>query len=59
MILEQNKQMLTVASSDDAGGSWLWRREKLDVTREAGVREGGVGCKEIKTKQTNTHQCFY
>jgi hypothetical protein len=37
------KQTLTVASSDDAGGSWLWRRGKLDVTRrEAGVREGGL-----------------
>ena len=36
------KQTLTVASSDDAGGSWLWRHGKLDVTRrEAGVREGG------------------
>ena len=43
MKFKHNKTMLTVVASNDAGGSWLWRRGKLDVTRrEAGVREGGL-----------------
>ena len=47
--------MLTIASSDDAGGSWLWRRGKLDVTRrEAGVREGGLAKWIINNKQILT-----
>ena len=44
------KQTLTVVSSDKAGGSWLWRRGKLAVTRrEAGVR-GGLAALIINNK---------
>ena len=46
--------MLTVASSDDAGGSWLWRHGKLEV-RRGRCQRGGAGCKEINNiKQTLT-----
>jgi len=46
--------MLTVASFDDAGGSWLWRCEKLEV-RRGRCQRGGAGCKEINNiKQTLT-----
>jgi len=41
------KQTLTVASSDDVGGSWLWRHGKLAATRrEASVRDGGLAAKK-------------
>jgi hypothetical protein len=47
MIFKHNKKMLTVVASDDAGGSWLWRRGKLAATRqEAGVRDGVLAAKK-------------
>ena len=55
-MFKPNKQTLTVAYSDNAGGSWLWRRGKLAATRrEAGVREGGLAAIVLKqNKQTLT-----
>ena len=50
-----NKQILTVAASDEAGGSWLRRRGRLAAAaREAGCEEagdwyqrgGGAGCND-------------
>ena len=41
MKFKHDKKVLTVVASDDAGGSWLWRHGKLNLTRrEAGVRGG-------------------
>ena len=42
-----NKQILTVAAGDEAGGSWLRRQGRLAAAaREAGCDEAGDWCRE-------------